>query len=162
MKQAFEFGLDEYRMMRWRNARTLGRYRELNNQHPDDTKYGVFFAFGKQQFAEGLQKLISRGYINEGEEQKLASYAGFLYGLPSELKRFMNSYEERRKRIAIECDPQEVYCYEFNNFECGTAFDGDLNAILHVADIWGTDKARTITRASVLYSTEELFDKTTE
>lgn len=164
MEQTFEFeqNWDNDGMMTWKNARTLNRYRELSNQHPDDSKYGVFFAFGDSQFAEGVRKLIARGYIREGEEGNIASYGGGLYGLPSELERFFGFYEERKKLIAAECDPQEVYCYEFNNFECCIAYDGDLNAIRHIADIWGVDVARTIMRKSVLHSTEALFGNTVE
>ncbi len=157
MEQTFEFEQDSYGMMRWRNARTLERYRELCNQHPDDNKYGVFFAFGNRQFADGVQKLIARGYIRDGEDGKIVSYGSGLYGIPSELERFMDFYRERRKRISAECDPQEVYCYEFNNCECCIDLDGDLNAIRHIETVWGADTARTIQRKSVLYSTESLF-----
>lgn len=157
MGQTFEFEQDSYGMMTWKNARTLDRYRELSSQHPDDKEYGVFFAFGNKQFSEGVKKLISRGYIKEGEEERIAGYGGGLYGLPSELVRFMDFYKDKRKRIASECDPQEVYCYEFNNFECCIAYDGDLNAIRLIADIWGVDAARTIIRKSEFCSIDALL-----
>lgn len=157
MGQTFEFEQDSYGMMTWKNARTLDRYRELNSQHPDDKEYGVFFAFGNKQFSEGVKKLISRGYIKEGEEERIAGYGGGLYGLPSELVRFMDFYKDKRKRIASECDPQEVYCYEFNNHESMIAFDGDKDALQLVLDIWGADAARKVRRFCAFYSTESLI-----
>lgn len=60
-------------------------------------------------------------------------------------------------RIKNECDPQEVYCYEYNNHECCIAFDGDIEAIRLVAGIWGVETAKTIKRRSAFYGVEELF-----
>jgi len=60
--------------------------------------------------------------------------------------------------IFHECDPQEVYCYEYNNHECCIAFDGDIEAIRLVAGIWGVETAKTIKRRSAFYRVEELFN----
>lgn len=146
----------ENRVFTWGTASTLKRYRELCDQHPDSRQYGVFFAFGDKQMAEGVKSLINRGYIAEGEQSKICSCRSGLYGLPSEVERFLGFYRERRKRIAEECDPYEVYCYEYNNHECGISTDGDLEAIDLVISYWGADVARTIRRDSAQYSIESL------
>lgn len=143
-------------MYDWKGAATLKRYRELYNQHPDTEKYGVFYAFGKQQLADGVRSLINRGYIAEGEESRIRSYGCGLHGIPSEVERFLDFYKERNRRIAEECDPYEVYCYEYNNHESGISCDGDLGAISLIVDYWGEDVARTIRRRSAFYSIESI------
>lgn len=143
------------RVFTWGTASTLKRYRELRDQHPDSSQYGVFFAFGLKQREEGIRSLINRGYITKDEHSKIFYYGYGLYGIPSEVKRFLDFYKERNRRIAEECDPYEVYCYEYNNHECGISSDGDLGAINIVVDYWGADVARTIRRCSVHYSIEK-------
>lgn len=58
--------------------------------------------------------------------------------------------------IAEECDPYEVYCYEYNNHECGISWDGDLGAISLIVDYWGANVAHTIRRRSAQYSIESI------
>lgn len=72
-------------------------------------------------------------------------------------ERLFKFYEDMEARIKSECDPQEVYCYEYNNHECCIAFDGDIEAIRLVARIWGVETAKTIKRRSAFYRVEELF-----
>jgi hypothetical protein len=43
-------------------------------------------------------------------------------------KRFFKFYDDSRAAIPKECDPQEVYFYEYNNHECMIAWDGDKEA----------------------------------
>ena len=74
------------------------------------------------------------------------------------IERLFKFYEDMEARIKNECDPQEVYCYEYNNHECCIAFDGDIEAIRLVAGIWGVETAKTIKRRSVFYRVEELFN----
>ena len=143
-------------MYSWKGAKTLRRYKELCNQHPDCEKYGVFYAFGREQMAEGVRSLVRRGYIAEGEDGKIRSYGCGLHGIPSEVERFLDFYEERNRLIAEECDPYEVYCYEYNNHECGISWDGDLGAISLIVEYWGANVAHTIRRRSAQYSIESI------
>lgn len=151
--------VNESGMFSWTGAETLNRYMELNNQHPDDSQYGVFFAFSNKQSAEGVKKLVRQGYIKEGEDGLIRSYGGGLCGISSEVERFLDFYKERKKLIAEECDPYEVYCYEYNNHESCISWDGDLEAIRLVVDYWGADVARTICRRSEYYSIESIENR---
>ena len=68
-----------------------------------------------------------------------------------------NSYDEMKVLIANECDPQEVYFHEFNNFECMYAYDGDEEAIRKVIDFFGVDVAKNIKRYDVVHSIESIM-----
>ena len=134
-EKKFEFNEDIENdcLMTWKNARTLGRYKSLCNERDsvDVKKYDCFFAFGN--FGAGG------------------------YGTKDGIERLFKFYEDMEARIKNECDPQEVYCYEYNNHECCIAFDGDIEAIRLVARIWGVETAKTIRRKSAFYGVEELF-----
>jgi len=52
---------------------------------------------------------------------------------------------ERSKRIAEECNPQDVYDYEFANYECELIYD-DEEAIQIVIDLFGEEQAKTVER----------------
>ena len=144
-------------MLYLHNAKTLKRYHELNNMHPNDSDYAVFYAFNKKQYAEGIEKLISSGYIKRGEEGKIRSFGGGGYGTKEGIDGFVGFYQRKIKRIAAECDPYEVYCYEYNNHESFISWDGDMGAIQIVIDYWGEDVARSIKRVSAQYSIDELI-----
>lgn len=152
----FEFGSDwdSESPISYKNARTLKRYKELCNQHSevDVKKFDCFFAFSNEQFAKGKASIRSLG---EGE--KLVSLGGGCYGTKDGADRLFKFYDEVNAKIKDECDPQEVYCYEYNNHECCIAFDGDIEAIRLVARIWGVETAKTIRRKSAFYGVEELF-----
>lgn len=60
-------------------------------------------------------------------------------------------------QVAKECDPQEVYFYEFNNYECMYAFDGDEEAIRTIINYFGVDVARTIHRVDAAHSIDYLL-----
>ena len=115
-------------------------YKELKDiEIPLD---GCFYAFSNQQFAEGLKKLgISL------EDAKKMIYRGNygLYGTREGLTAYNAAIKENSTRIATECDPQEVYDYEFYNHECGYIND-DTEAMMIVIAYFGEDKARTVKR----------------
>lgn len=152
----FEFLQDpEYDgMMTWKNAKTLKRYKELCRERDtvNITRFDCFFAFNGRQFAEGKRTIRP---LNDGEE--LINFGGGGYGTKDGVKRLFKFYEDIEQRISRECDPQEVYCYEFNNHESCIAYDGDIEAIRLVARIWGVETAKTIKRRSAFYGVEELF-----
>lgn len=152
----FEFSQDpEYDgMMTWKNAKTLKRYKELCKERDtvDITRFDCFFAFGDKQFSEGKRRIRP---LNDGE--KLVSFGGGGYGTKDGVQRLFKFYDDIEKRISRECDPQEVYCYEFNNHESCIAYDGDVEPIRLIARIWGVERAKTIKRRSAFYSLEALF-----
>ena len=125
------------------NAKTIKRYQELKKEHPNTEDYGMFFAFGDKQFEEGRQWLIAKGYLKEGE--KVLSAGMGMYGTQEGIDRYMAFYEEREKKIAKECAPQEVYFYEWNNHECMISMDDD-EAMKVVIGYFGKEAAHKIVR----------------
>lgn len=126
------------------NPQTLDRYREIINAHPSTDNYACFFAFGQEQFDQNLAEAISAGRIKEGE--KIYSHPAGLYGTHEGITSFLTWYENRDKAIPIECDPQEVYFYEYNNHECMFSWDGDKDAFNLVVAYFGEDVAAKIVR----------------
>lgn len=129
------------------DAKTIARYKSLLNQHPDTEKYNVFFAFSRESFSIHVDALLQGGKIKSDEE--IYSYGSGLYGTKEGICGFMNYYDERDKMIAEECDPQEVYFYEYNNHECMYSWDGDLDAIKVIINLFGKDIANNIIRIRV-------------
>ena len=158
MEQAFEYqqDWDNDGMISYRHAKTLKRYRELCKQRSevDVTKYDCFFAFSDQQFHEGLKSIRP---LKEGE--KLVRLGAGGYGTEDGRERLYKFYDAMTALIKAECDPQEVYVYEYNNHESCIAWDGDLEAIRLVYSIWGEEAARKIDRKSAYYPIENLFGK---
>lgn len=139
------------------NAQTIKRYREIQNQHPDADECGVFFAFSNEQFSEGYRHLVELGHIKDGD--KVIRSVGGAFGTKDGLNKFFKFYEDRDKPIKEECDPQEVYFYEYNNHESMIAWDGDLDAIKIIIDIWGADVARKIVRYNASMSVDNIIRK---
>lgn len=126
------------------NAQTIGRYKEIKNQHPDSDSYGVWWAFSDEQFARGRQHAIKIGKLNP--DDKICHGGAGLYGTSEAIKAFYAAYHKRDELIPKECDPQEVYFYEYNNHECMIAWDGDKDAYDLIVGYWGEEVAKTIER----------------
>lgn len=139
------------------NAQTIARYREINNQHPNCDDYGVFFAFSKEQFAKGVAHLKELGFIKEESELRQDKRTG-LIGTNDGISGFLNFYDTSRAAIPQECDPQEVYFYEYNNYESMYAWDGDLEAIKIIIAYWGADVARKLIRFNASKSIDEIIN----
>ena len=125
------------------NAKTIKRYRELNDEQPKSEDYGVFFAFSQKQFDEGVESLKRRGFIKDASE--LRSAGNQMVGTESEIRRFFKFYEGRAEKIKAECNPQEVYFYEWNNHECMISMDDD-GAMQCIIETFGKEVAHTIER----------------
>ena len=122
--------------------RTLRLYRQLQEEQrsiPVD-KYGLFFAFSKEQFETGYKGLVQRGLIADGD--KVRSFGGGCYGTAAAFNRWAEEAEAIDRRIAAECDLLEVYYEEYNNYECCLDWDGDLRAVEKVISIFGADRVR--------------------
>lgn len=135
-----------------KNAKTIDRYIELKNDQPDAE--GVFFAFSKKQFEEGVDQLIQKGQFQPGG--KLLSVGSGMFGTKEGLDKYFKHCENREELIKKECDPQEVYFYEFNNHESMIDWDGDKCAIEIVCDLWGKDVAKSLVRLRAFYDLDEL------
>ena len=110
-------------------------YQELKNLQPEMNE--CFWAFSDKQFAEG------RKVIPDGE--KIYSAGSGLYGTKKGLHEFDAFYDNTIKRMGEECNPQDVYRYEFDNHECSYTGD-DSEAYQIVLDIFGEEKSQTVKR----------------
>lgn len=61
-------------------------------------------------------------------------------------KTFFDYFAKRDEEIKANCDPQEVYFFEYNNCECMYAWEGDKEAYDIIVELWGEETAKTITR----------------
>jgi len=127
-------------------------YNGIYDTDPDTKAYRVFFAFSNEQLKQGMADC---GY----KEYKELCYAeNGLFGSREAIISFLGVYGEKAKRVAAECDPQKVYDYEFNNYECdytGT----DREAILQVVQIFGKDRVRLVKRQYARVSIDDIEDK---
>lgn len=138
------------------NAKTLDTYEKLAYRtDPKIEDYGVFFAFSNDQFNEGYARLVKDGYINEGDKVTRGHYG--MFGVFSEMLRYIDWYNDKDKQIAEQCDPQEVYWYEWRNHECNIDWDGDRPALERVIHIFGIERARKIKRVRALYEIDEII-----
>ncbi len=128
------------------NPRTLDRYREIRDGHPKIENYGCFFAFGQEQFDRNLAAAVLSGRIKESDQIVYHPHYSGLYGTTKGVSEFLNWYHERDKAIPVECDPQEVYFYEYNNHECMFGWDGDKPAFDLIVAYFGEEVASKIVR----------------
>ena len=158
MNTEFEFApnWDNDGVLEYKNAKTLKRYRELLHEqsHVDTKQFDVFFAFSSEQFAEGLKSIRP---LADGEKLVRVGAGGF--GTKDGSKRLFEFYESIDAKIKAECDPQEVYVYEYNNHECCIAWDGDLEAIKIVLSLFGEEAARKIKRHRASMTVDNLVRK---
>jgi len=106
------------------------KYHELKELHPETVN--CFFAFSNSQFAEGMAK-------HNLEGQKIFSAGAGLYGTDEGIKNFLSFYDKLADRIKEECNPQEVYDYEFGNHECEYVGD-DREAYEIVVKYFGVER----------------------
>lgn len=111
-------------------------YLEIKNVEP--TLNNCFFAFSKSQLEEGLQKW------NLTKEQ-IVSGIGGLFGTREGIKELYSFYDAQAAKIKQEVDPQEMYNYEFDNYECGYT-NCDEKAINMIVHYYGVEIARTVKR----------------
>jgi hypothetical protein len=122
---------------------TLKRYTELQDEkyHIDCYKYDCFYAFGQKQFDENKKRISP---LRDGE--KYVSAGAGLYGTRDGLDRLFAALKDIDEKIKQECDPQEVYFYEYNNHECQISWDGDIEPYNIILRIWGKEIASKIVR----------------
>ena len=111
-------------------------YQELKNQQPILEE--CFFAFDAAQFIDGIKKTGIKA-------KKICSAGSGLYGTKEGIDKLLNDYAAIEKQIAEQCDPQEMYDYEYNNHECDYIGD-DEEAIDMVIGTFGVEKAKTVKR----------------
>ena len=115
---------------------TTTQHIKIREEQPTLNK--CFFAFSKQQFEEGK---IKAGITDE----KIYQTQYGLFGTKEGINEMSQFYEEQSKRIAAECNPQDVYNYEWDNYECVISYD-DEEAIQLIIHYFGVDAAKTVKR----------------
>lgn len=111
-------------------------YRQIKDQQP--VLFECFFAFSNAQFHEGKKKA-------EIEDKKILDGGLGLYGTQEGIQKLHDAYKSIDQEVAENCNPQDVYDYEFNNHECSYT-NTDDEAILIVIHIFGKEKAKTVKR----------------
>ena len=129
-------------------------YQEIKNEQP--ILKDCFFAFGQKQFDEAIEK-------HNLKDQKIYNGGNGLYGTKEGINELFAFYEGLNERIAKECDPQEVYNYEYDNHECSITCD-DTDVMYIVLGIFTEEQCRKIKRKNgyLNYSIEELLFKMAE
>ena len=125
------------------NPKTINRYLELREQwsNVSTLKFDCFYAFSDSQFHKGLSRIRP---LKEGEQ--LCRGGGGLYGTKDGMQRYFQAMRECADKIKDECDPQEVYCYEYNNHEAQISWEHDNQIMEMVTSIFGKDAASKIIR----------------
>lgn len=119
----------------------MSKYTELNSQQAP--MIDCFFAFSPSQYNEGVAK-------HNLYDKKLYNAGMGLIGTYEGIKAFKKFSDDITANITAECDPQEVYDYEFNNHECDYVGD-DKEAIDIVIAYFGIERAKTISRRCAYY-----------
>lgn len=132
------------------------RYLQLREEcnNVDVHAYDCFFAFNDDQFDEGLKRIRP---LRDGE--KLVRLGAGCFGTKDGAKRLFDFYDSIDAKIKAECNPQEVYDYEYANHECAISWEGDLEAIRIVAATWGEESVRHIKRRNAYYPIDKIFDR---
>ncbi len=105
------------------------KYQDIQSEQPELKE--MFFAFSDKQFQEGKEKMKGKKIL-DGGAGAFGTKEGF-----EELKSFAKRIKERIKK---ECDPQEVYQYEYNNHECG--YTGDDTEALEIVKYYFGNKVK--------------------
>lgn len=114
-------------------------YAELKWQDAPEGDY--FFAFSNADFDKKAKKLEGKGKIYD---------AGMgMYGTKEGISKFFEFYADLKQKKQ-QCDPQEVYDYEYRNNECEyVGYDGDAMEV--VMDLFTEEQVKTIKRKKMSY-----------
>lgn len=123
------------------------RYSEMKEIEIQKPK-NCFFAFGDKQFTNALNNLNL-------DKKDIVSCGCGLYGTKEAINEYLEAIDQHNLDIANNCDPQEVYNYEFNDHECKFIRD-DTDAIKIVYALFG-DKANNVKRKFAVTPIDELF-----
>lgn len=127
----------------------MKNYPETKNQ--DAPMVDCFFAFSNEQFAEGIKK-------HNLEDKKILRGMAGLYGTKEGIQNFYSFYDRLNEEIKRNCDPQQIYDYEFSNHECSYTND-DSEAMKIVLSYFDEEKCKTIKRKYAYTPISELIEE---
>lgn len=132
------------------NEQTIKLYHKLKyDDQPPEGEY--FYAFSNEQFSQQVKAKHLEG-------KKIYSGGYGLYGTDKGIEGLLAYIDSVSKRIKEECNPQEVYFYEYNNHECMIGWGGDLEAIKLIITYWGAEEARKIKRINAGRSIDDILN----
>lgn len=120
-------------------AKTIEKYKALVEKRNNLSDKEIFFAFSDGQFNEGLEK-------HGLERDKIYNLGAWMFGTKEGYDRLVAASDAIDKQIREECDPQEVYMYEYNNHESFISWDGDKEPARIIKRIFGEDALKQIKR----------------
>lgn len=116
----------------------MGKYVEIKQEQFDFKAHGGFFAFGQDQFTTnkiGEAPFVSLGmglYCSEANAEALS-------------KAFHKFVDETNKRIKENCEPKEVFDYEYGNHECDYTNDVE-NPCMYIIELYGLDTLKKLSK----------------
>lgn len=120
-------------------AKTIGKYKELVEKRNNLSDKEIFYAFSDDQFKQN-----SKEHGLEGK--RIFNYGAGMFGTQEGYDRLVAAVDAINKRIQEECDPQEVYLYEYNNHESFISWDGDKEPANIIKRIFGEETLKQIKR----------------
>lgn len=135
------------------NAQTLDKYEAIRDEQYKHHHPEVVWEFSD------VKRVLSelKPLLNEGE--KIINFTNGGFATPKGLKLMEEYWASIDQRIREECDPQEVYYYEYNNHESCINMEGDTDAIEIILNIYGEEIARSIKRYSKCLTIDQLLLK---
>lgn len=127
----------------------MTHYQEIKDLQPE--LFECFFAFSDKQYKEGIAK-------HNLEGKKILRGFGGLFGTHEGITKLYADYDAIAKKVSNECNPQEVYDYEFDNHECGYIHD-DSEAMKIVISHFEAEKYNSVKRRCKCCTSEQLLEE---
>lgn len=138
------------------NAKTINRYRELCDKQSNFTSPEITYIFAgsteeaNRKCDEWLKRICkTKDDIVVGPSGMVATKEAY--------KQWIDNINECNRLIKEECDPNEVYWYEFNNYECPINSEGDTRPIEFIIEIFGEEVARKIRRYRAFMTIDQIM-----
>lgn len=149
-KGILDYDIDDEGGIKMENPQTIDTYKQIRDEQPSTEEYEVFFAFTNKRFEEEEKKLIARGITTKLYRGPVAG----MFGTRQGILNFLDFYKKKDQRYRELCDPQEIYFYEYNNYESMYGSEGDIEAICTIINIFGEKVAKKIKRYSAYHTLE--------